>query len=388
MFAQNLFQMKNKFILSILILLVSNFWSCKKDNDSKPTTSTVTITQTDLTQANRSWQLTAATISPSIKLDDSEVTDLYKDFYDACAKDNFITFFSDGKFEKSEGDDKCPKSSAVIQGSFTINTEKTKITVSQVDTTYTMEVVEFSTSQLKALVKVKLEDDDETVKDYTITFTFKSIETPLPSTPAFIDASTSDITQTGFKISAEIRNQGKSPITARGFVWSTSANPTVSLTTKSNNGAGIGTFSNEITALQSNRTYYVRAYVTNLEGTFYGNQVTVKTLPVPLSSLGLALVDKDWAWTGYFENGVDQTSSVSSDCEFGNIIRFTSDYRYTNRDIGTRCLGGPLVETGSWSLNGTNFGFEGSFTNFSISGNTMSYEESGFPVSKYVYTLQ
>jgi uncharacterized protein (TIGR02145 family) len=60
-------------------------------------------------------------------------------------------------------------------------------------------------------------------------------------------------------------------------VWSTSQNPTVSLSTKTNDGIGLGTFNSNISGLSPNTTYYVRAYASNSAGTGYGNEVSFKT---------------------------------------------------------------------------------------------------------------
>ena len=70
---------------------------------------------------------------------------------------------------------------------------------------------------------------------------------------------------------------GGSPITARGVVWSTSPNPTIALSTKTNDGTGIGDFISNLSGLNSATTYYVRAYATNANGTSYGNQVSFIT---------------------------------------------------------------------------------------------------------------
>ncbi len=86
------------------------------------------------------------------------------------------------------------------------------------------------------------------------------------------------ITQTTSSTGGTITNDGGAPITARGVCWSTSANPTIALTTKTNDGAGTGAFTSNITGLTTNTTYYVRAYATNSVGTAYGNEITFTTL--------------------------------------------------------------------------------------------------------------
>ena len=74
-----------------------------------------------------------------------------------------------------------------------------------------------------------------------------------------------------------ITNDGGSNISVRGICWGTSTNPTIALTTKTNNGSGTGAFLSNITGLIVNTTYYVRAYATNSAGTAYGNEVSFTT---------------------------------------------------------------------------------------------------------------
>jgi len=67
------------------------------------------------------------------------------------------------------------------------------------------------------------------------------------------------------------------PVTARGVCYGTSPNPTTSNFTTSN-GSGLGSFTNSLTGLTDNTTYYVRAYATNTTGTAYGTEQIFTTL--------------------------------------------------------------------------------------------------------------
>ena len=102
-----------------------------------------------------------------------------------------------------------------------------------------------------------------------------TISTSLP-TLTTIEASL--ITQTTASTGGTISSDGGASITARGVCWSTSSNPTISLTTKTTDGSGVGAFTSNITVLSANTTYYVRAYATNSVGTAYGNQLNITTL--------------------------------------------------------------------------------------------------------------
>ena len=87
----------------------------------------------------------------------------------------------------------------------------------------------------------------------------------------------SAITSTSASSGGNITNDGGSSITVRGVCWSTSQNPTIALSTKTNDGTGSGSFSSSLSGLSPNTLYYVRAYATNSAGTAYGNQVTITT---------------------------------------------------------------------------------------------------------------
>jgi hypothetical protein len=67
-------------------------------------------------------------------------------------------------------------------------------------------------------------------------------------------------------------------ITVKGVCWATTANPTTALATKTTNGTGNSNFTSSLTSLTSSSTYYVRAYVTDGSGTYYGANVVFTTL--------------------------------------------------------------------------------------------------------------
>lgn len=76
-----------------------------------------------------------------------------------------------------------------------------------------------------------------------------------------------------------ITNDSGLKVSSRGIVWSTVANPTISLSTKTSDGSGIGDYNSTITSLLPDTTYYIRAYATNSKGTAYGDEIIYKTKP-------------------------------------------------------------------------------------------------------------
>jgi hypothetical protein len=83
-------------------------------------------------------------------------------------------------------------------------------------------------------------------------------------------------------VSGSVISDGGATVTARGIVWGTSANPTLSNNVISTSGT-TGSYSITLKGLHGNTTYHVRAYATNAEGTSYGADVSFTT---PVSSQG------------------------------------------------------------------------------------------------------
>jgi len=90
--------------------------------------------------------------------------------------------------------------------------------------------------------------------------------------------SVTSITATSAVSGGNITSDGGAPITARGVVWSISQDPTVDTNQgKTTDSTGTGSFTSNLTNLQPQTVYYVRAYATNSVGTRYGNQQTFIT---------------------------------------------------------------------------------------------------------------
>lgn len=102
--------------------------------------------------------------------------------------------------------------------------------------------------------------------------------------PTVTTAAVSDVTENSATCGGTVTDDGGADVTKRGVVWSTSPNPTVSLSTKTVDGSGTGDFSSTITGLSTDTDYYVRAYATNSVGTSYGEQRTFTTKEVDFSS--------------------------------------------------------------------------------------------------------
>ena len=100
--------------------------------------------------------------------------------------------------------------------------------------------------------------------------------------PELTTSTISNINLVSASSGGNIIYDGGSSIIARGVIWSTSQNPTITLLTKTSDGTGIGNFISQIINLSPNTTYYVRAYASNSEGTAYGNEVNFITGAIQL----------------------------------------------------------------------------------------------------------
>jgi alpha-tubulin suppressor-like RCC1 family protein len=150
-------------------------------------------------------------------------------------------------------------------------------------------------------------------------------------------------------------SDGTVAITARGACWSTSANPGLSDTCAAAAAGGTGAFTASMTGLLPNTQYHVRAYVTNAQGTFFGDGVTTTTPPgppfAPTNAIGTAgnaqvnvnfaapLVDGGSPITGYTVTASPGGASVSGPSSPILVTGLTNGTNYTFTVTATNSLG-------------------------------------------------
>jgi uncharacterized protein (TIGR02145 family) len=163
-----------------------------------------------------------------------------------------------------------------------------KIELNNPKTTFTAEIGNLE-QNTKYYVRSFCCNGDEITYGNQLTFTtFKS--NPVLTTTPVTYTTGSEPTSGG-----NITSDGGAPITARGVCWATTTNPTTA-NRKTTDGTGTGTYTSTLTRIVDGITYYVRAYATNSNGTFYGNeQVFNGTKPV----LTTATTTKIMATTAY-----------------------------------------------------------------------------------------
>ena len=101
---------------------------------------------------------------------------------------------------------------------------------------------------------------------------YKVEETP----PIVTTTTATSVTETSAVTGGNVTSDGNASVTERGVVYATTQNPTTS-NTKVTSGSGTGSFTCNLSGLQPNTTYYVRAYAINSKGTAYGSEITFTT---------------------------------------------------------------------------------------------------------------
>ena len=121
--------------------------------------------------------------------------------------------------------------------------------------------------------------------------------------PTLSTVSVTGITEISAISGGIISSNGGSSVTARGICWSTLHNPTTA-GSKTSDGSGNGSFTSNLTGLDTGTVYYVRAYAVNSIGTAYGNEIAFRTFDPTLPDLNNGLA-------GYWK--LDETSGNAAD---------------------------------------------------------------------------
>ena len=109
---------------------------------------------------------------------------------------------------------------------------------------------------------------------------------PASTSPTVVSSVASAVTATTATLGGNVTSAGTAPVTARGFLYSTT---NTSMTTGADGvintsaGSGTGTFSAEVSGLSGGSLYYFRSYATSSAGTSYGDILSFTTLkPEPM----------------------------------------------------------------------------------------------------------
>ena len=180
--------------------------------------------------------------------------------------------------------------------------------------------------------------------------------------PTVTTNSVSNITFKSATCGGNVTGDGGANVTARGVCWSTSQNPTI-YDNKTTDGSGIGSFTSNLTNLNENTTYHVRAYATNEKGTGYGDELTFTTIKVNYDP------DGEIAGHGYVDLGLPSgkkwaTCNVGANSpeDYGDYFAWGETSPKANYTIDTYQHWNDADGDGFW-------GGGESTINFDISGN-------------------
>ncbi len=161
-----------------------------------------------------------------------------------------------------------------------------------------------------------------------------------------------DITQTTATSGGNVATQSGASVTARGIVWSTSPNPTIT-DNKTSDGTGLGTYTSSLTGLTPNTPYYVRAYVAVGATTGYANSVTFttkKTIPTSVAdvdgnvynvvTIGTQIWMKENLGTTKYKDGTAITFPGANNSAWQSNT--TGAYAWYNNDIANKPVYGGL----------------------------------------------
>jgi uncharacterized protein (TIGR02145 family) len=190
----------------------------------------------------------------------------------------------------------------------------------------------------------------------------------VPNTAIINTAAITSVTHNSAICGGNIENTGSSGVTERGVVYGTAENPTTA-NAKNIVGSGIGNFSTTITGLNSNTTYFVRAYAINGSGTSYGPQNSFTTdvdwgglSPVTLN--GIIWAPRNSGYDGTHKHGLlyqwhrkfgqDYISSGTSagqvSLDVGNNVNNAETFYIYGSGTSDWCL----TQQASWNMSTAN----------------------------------
>ena len=189
-----------------------------------------------------------------------------------------------------------------------------------------------------------------------------------------------NVTQNTATLNGEIVFAGNPAFTERGFVYSRSfTNPTIddpeSSTTRRIVPGTSTSFSANVDNLTNNVTYHVRAYVTNANGTVYGESVEFKSEDpyaniISIPTLGLMIQKYD------ISSGVNW-STAKSLCENSTVGGYT-DWRLPTR--------GELESLYSYAVSvNWNTNSVGYFSHNSSAGSTIYWSSTHYATDRYYF---
>ncbi len=153
-------------------------------------------------------------------------------------------------------------------------------------------------------LRIQMVDNSGSFLEYTVEPAF--LHTEVGAAAVDIDSGVLDIYQNSAIINSEVTEDGGSAVTERGVIWCTSEYPDIDNHLGfTADGEGLGRFKSQVSGLESNTAYYVRAYATNSLGLAYSEPFMLDQIPdcLPPKSLFAESVAQTSATIGWNEAG-------------------------------------------------------------------------------------
>ena len=147
-------------------------------------------------------------------------------------------------------------------------------------------------------------------------YSVRCIRSMYTGEPIVTTAAVTEVTASKAIAGGEVVSDGNTEITGVGLCWSTSHNPTIADSHSSVN-VDFGVFTGTMTNLSDSTTYYYRAYISNNQGTYYGNELSFTTLPTPQDGQTCAVGVTDYDGNSY------NTVQIGNQCWMKENMRTT-----------------------------------------------------------------
>ena len=186
--------------------------------------------------------------------------------------------------------------------------------------------------------------------------------------PTVVTNQISDVTIHSAFVEGCVTDEGGGTVSERGFCWSTNQNPTLN-DSHVECGNGTGVFEHIIGPLESNTSYYVRAYATNQVGTSYGALMTITTTQVNVPTGAIeALFSVSETQQVFFSQGNLQYRASTNTWRFAN-----NQYDYIGESNANKSpYYNGWIDLIGWGTSGYNHGAI-CYQPWSISTNTSDY---------------
>ena len=154
----------------------------------------------------------------------------------------------------------------------------------------------------------------------------KSFVTLAYREPTVITTAVHNITQNSAQCGGEVINDGGADLIMRGVCWSTITEPTIA-DSHTDNGTAIGLFVGDLTGLEPDTKYFVRAFATNTIGTSYGEEISFNTEPPQSGVFNDLRDDHEYIWERIGEQ-IWMTSNLAYLPELSSGITSTTNPCY------------------------------------------------------------